>query len=249
MIIDNPSPAHIPALRRLWQQAFGDTDAFLDSFFAVGFSCNRCRCVFFEGEPVAAVYLFDCLWQERKIAYLYALAVEKSHQKQGLSRLLLADTHALLQQMGYQGAVMEPATGALTQYYCRLGYRVFGSRQETTCQAAVCPAEIRELGELGYEQARRLYLPEGAVLQEGAFSAMLHTQAAFYGGKGFTAAVSREENRVLEFLGDPQKIPGLLRALHMEKARVRLPGGQPGSVYLDFFGGIESPAYFGLPLD
>ena len=30
MTIDSPSANQIPGLRQLWQQAFGDTDAFLD---------------------------------------------------------------------------------------------------------------------------------------------------------------------------------------------------------------------------
>ena len=249
MIIDNPNPGHIPALRRLWQQAFGDSNAFLDSFYEAGFSCDRCRCIYFEGEPVAAVYFFDCFWKEKKLAYLYALAVEQTHQKQGLSRLLLADTHALLQQMGYQGAVMEPATEKLTEYYCRLGYRVFGGRQEVRCAAGDSPISCNQLGELCYEQARRELLPEGGISQEGAFTAFLHTQADFYGGDGFAAAVLRENGKVAEYLGDDQKIPGFLKTIGVSESVGRLPGGQPNAVYLDFLGGRENPSYFGLPMD
>ena len=248
MIIDNPSTRHIPSLRRIWQQAFGDSDAFLDTFFKTGFSYDRCRCVFRENEPVAAVYLFDCQWQGKKIAYLYALAVEKSHQKQGLSRLLLADTHAWLQQRSYSGAIMEPATDSLMSYYERLGYRRFGGRTEQEFSAGALPAEAVQLGELGYEQARDRLLPENAVRQEGAFTAMLHTQAEFYGCEDFVAAVCREEPRIYEFLGNARHIPGLLRQLNMQKAAVRLPQGEPTAVYLSF-SGEELPGYFGLPMD
>ena len=38
MIIDNPRPADIPALRKIWQEAFADTEEFLDDFFQVGFA-------------------------------------------------------------------------------------------------------------------------------------------------------------------------------------------------------------------
>lgn len=249
MIIDNPSPQHIPVLRGIWQQAFGDSEEFLDCFFETGFACDRCRCVFREGEPVAAVYLFDCMWQEGKLAYLYALAVEKSHQGQGLSRLLLADTHAKLQQQGYRGAVMEPATEGLRDYYRRLGYRSFGGRQEKTFLAAGEPVPFFELGKLGYEQARSLLMPDGGIAQPGAFTELLHTQAEFYGGADFAAAVSRRDAFVLEFLGDQARIPGLLKALGLEKALVRLPGGEPTAMYLDFFEKENIPSYFGIPLD
>ncbi len=249
MIIDNPSPQHIPALRKIWKQAFGDTEEFLDSFFQVGFSCSTCRCVFREGEPVAAVYLFDCCWQEEKLAYLYALAVEKSHQKQGLSRLLLADTHAWLQQQGYRGAVMEPATETLKAYYQRLGYRPFPAYQEKAYSAGDEALPCVALGQLGYEQARRQLLPEGGIAQEGVFTQLLNTQAELYGGQGFAAAVSRQEGLILEFLGDPAQIPGFLKALGVEKAAVRTPGGEKTAVYLDFSGKDELPSYFGIPLD
>lgn len=250
MIIDNPSPRDIPALRRIWQQAFGDPDAFLDDFFQVGFAFDRCWCVFQDQEPVAAVYLFECTWQEQKVAYLYALAVEQNHQKQGLSRLLLADVHAKLQQAGYVGAIMEPATESLRQYYERLGYRSFGSRQEKVFDAGDREMPITELAELAYGMLRRKYLPPGGVVQEGALITLLQSQAICYGGEGFVAAVSREDHPVvLEFLGEEDKIPGFLKTLHLNRAIVRLPGGSPTAVYLDFSGQGNVPSYFGLPMD
>ena len=249
MIIDNPSPQHIPALRSIWKQAFGDSDEFLDAFFEAGFAYDRCRCVFQDNEPVAAVYLFGCSYREKKVAYLYALAVKKSHQKQGLSRLLLTDTHAKLRQDGFTGAIMEPATESLRTYYERLGYHSFGGRHTRQIGAGEQAAVCCKLGKLGYEQARKKHLPENSVLQEGAFTELLHTQAEFYGGEGFVAAVSKAEPLILEFLGDESKIPGLLATLHWESAAVRLPGGDPTTVYMDFAGDPEIPSYFGLPMD
>ena len=249
MIIDNPGAQHIPELRRIWAQAFGDSEAFLDSFFETGFSYERCRCVLQGNVPVAAVYLFPCQWQEKKIAYLYALAVEKDHQKQGLSRLLLTDTHAMLRRNGYAGAIMEPASESLRQYYERLGYRRFGGRQTMEASASDVAVSVFQLGCLGYEQSRRQLLPDNGVLQEGAFTALLATQADFYGGDGFVAAVSKEQPMVLEFLGDERKIPGLLAALQWQSGEVRLPGGEATGVYLDFSGDSALPDYFGLPMD
>ena len=249
MIIDNPALRHIPALRALWVQAFGDSEPFLNSFFQHGFACDRCRCVFREGEPAAAVYLFDGSFREEKVAYLYALAVDAAHRKQGLSRLLLADTHAHLQQAGFVGAIMEPATAALREYYERLGYRSFGGRREAAYQAGTEETELTELGALGYEQLRRELLPKDGIAQEGAMTEFLQSQAVLYGGENFVAAVSREENRILEFLGDETMIPKLLAAIKMPEATVRTPGNTPHAVYLDFAGREMVPAYFGLPMD
>lgn len=249
MIIDNPRAEHLTALRLLWQQAFGDPDGFLDDFFAKGFAFDRCRCVFREGEPVAAVYRFDGVWQDKKIAYLYALAVAEGHRGQGLSRLLLADTHGALRRMGYAGAVLEPATDALREYYSRLGYRAFGARQEQRIRASAEPEAVSELGLLGYEQARKKYLPQNGICQPGALTEFLQTQARLLGGEDFVAAVSRQDAFILEFLGNENRIPGLLRALDMEEAVVRLPGGAATSMYLSLDESSDLPSYFGLPMD
>ena len=41
MIIKSLTAQDLPALRRLWQQAFGDPDSFVDRFFAKGFSADH----------------------------------------------------------------------------------------------------------------------------------------------------------------------------------------------------------------
>ena len=97
MRIDQPALAHIPALRQLWQEAFGDSNAFLDGFFDTAFSPDRCLCVF-EEDLAAAVYWFDCRFAGRKIAYLYALATKKSHRGRGIARALAEETVYQLQK-------------------------------------------------------------------------------------------------------------------------------------------------------
>ena len=63
MIINAPDSAQIPALRRLWQQAFGDSEQFLDIFFETAYSPDRCRCVIVDDQLAAALYWFDCGYQ------------------------------------------------------------------------------------------------------------------------------------------------------------------------------------------
>ena len=43
--IHSPLTSQIPALRQLWKDTFGDSDAFLDVFHETAFSPERCRCV------------------------------------------------------------------------------------------------------------------------------------------------------------------------------------------------------------
>ena len=123
MKIDAPSATHIPHLRSLWKEAFGDTDAFLDAFFDAAFSPDRCRCVWDENHPVAALYWLDHTCNGEKFAYIYAVATRKSHRRQGLCHALMARTHEDLAAAGYAGALLVPATEALAQYYAAMGYR------------------------------------------------------------------------------------------------------------------------------
>ena len=85
MIIDQPTAAQQRQLRALWQEAFGDSDEYLDIFFGTAFSPNRCRCVAIEGKVVAALYWLDCACRGRKLAYIYAVATAKTHRGQGIA--------------------------------------------------------------------------------------------------------------------------------------------------------------------
>ena len=48
------------SLRRLWKTVFGDSDAFLDSFFTIAYSPERCKFYQQDGEAICALYWFDC---------------------------------------------------------------------------------------------------------------------------------------------------------------------------------------------
>ena len=101
MTIDCPTPDQIPALRRLWQQAFGDTDRFLDGFFQTGFAPERCRCLWEADNLAAALYWFDTEYGVNRFAYLCAVATDSAYRGQGFCHRLMADTHAHLARLGY----------------------------------------------------------------------------------------------------------------------------------------------------
>ena len=45
MRIDYPQEHQLDELKKLWQEAFGDEEAYIDCFFDTAFSPDRCRCV------------------------------------------------------------------------------------------------------------------------------------------------------------------------------------------------------------
>ena len=68
MRIEYPTHADFAARRQLWQEAFGDTDAFLDLFERTAFSEDRCLCLTEGNALAAALYWFDCMVHGRACA-------------------------------------------------------------------------------------------------------------------------------------------------------------------------------------
>ena len=120
MTIKHPTPADIPQLRQLWQQAFGDEDNFLDLFFDTAFSPERSMCLFAGDTCAAALYWFDCSYPHGKLAYIYAVATHPNHREQGLCRQLMAQTHQLLTRRGYAGTVLVPGEPGLFAMYAKM---------------------------------------------------------------------------------------------------------------------------------
>lgn len=252
MIIDRPEAAHIPALRQLWQQAFGDTDAFLDGFFATGYSPQRCRCLHINGQLAAALYWFDCTWRNKKVAYIYAVATAAAFQGRGLCRALMENTHLHLKVTGYAGSALVPGSPELFALYQKLGYRSFCPMRTITLVAGKRPAAIQPICKDHFLLHRRSFLPENALLQEGETLDFLATFADFYKSGDAIFAVSRENNTLYfqEYLGDSRDLGGIIAALKADKGVVRLPGSNMDTaMYLSLEDDPALPDYLGLPLN
>lgn len=253
MTIDYPCLAHRQALRRLWQEAFGDDGAFLDHFYAAAYSPDRCRCVLEGGEPVAVLYWLDCELEGRKLAYLYAVTTAAPFRGRGICRRLMEDTHALLRQRGYAGAVLVPGEPELFAYYANLGYTVCSGVEEAVFQAADTPAPMRKVTPAEYGALRRTYLPAGGVVQEGENLAFLGTIASLYAGPDFLLASGRDESGTftgLELLGRRAAAAGILKALGEDSGWFRFPGTEREfAMFLPLREDCPAPSYFGLAFD
>ena len=250
MITDFPKESHIPGLRALWKEAFGDTDAFLDSFFSTGFSLYRCLCIRKNSQILAALYWFDCRWQDKRIAYLYGVATAKSHRGQGLCHKLMQYAHMFLLQLGYSGIVLVPAKPELFAFYETMGYRCFGG-MDTRETAAADPASLQPISYKEYATLRKEYLPAGSVLQEGALLRFLGTYAQFYQGDGciFCSAEDSGKLMVYELLGNTDLAPNICGALGFDTATFRTPGTAPFAMYRSLTEDNLAPTYFAFALD
>lgn len=250
MTIDFPNVQLISGLRNLWQEAFGDTDTFLDCFFSTGFSQDRCRCICEHGKPVAALYWFDCNWGEKRLAYLYAVATAKSHRGHGLCHRLMEDTHALLRQQGYDGIVLVPAQPSLFSFYEKMGYRCFGGIRQWNATAGE-PISLKELDAIQYATLRTGYLPENSVRQDGKLLDFLGSYARFYQGADFLVCCAEDDGRLMayELLGNTAAADGILAALKLKTGTFRAPGNAPFSMYYPLANDHTFPGYFAFALD
>lgn len=251
MRIDYPAEEQLPQLRSLWKEAFGDTEDFLDVFFTDIFTADRCRCVTAEGQVAGALYWLDCSAQGRPMAYLYAVATQKSYRGKGVCRSLMGDTHALLRELGYAGCLLVPGEKELFQMYREMGYRLCSQVREFSCKAAEAPLPIRRVSAAEYAALRRRYLPEGGVLQEGENLTFLEKLMNLYAGDGFLFCADTENGQLFcpELLGDAQAAPGIVSALNAVSGTFRSPGEGKDFAMYHPLSDTPAPNYFGLAFD
>ena len=252
MTIDAPLLSQVPQLRKLWQEAFGDSDAFLDGFCRTALSADRCRCATVDGRVVSAVYWFDCSCDGRPVAYLYALATAKDCRGRGIGRKLMDYVHEYLASLGYETVLLVPGEESLRRYYEAMGYRTCTAIREFACTGGPEDLQCRPVSADEYGRLRRELLPEGSVLQEKEGLDFLALQAKFYAGNGFLLAARKEAQTLfgLELLGDPHLAPAILRALGCSEGTFRAPGGEePFAMALPLKKGAVIPKYFAFAFD
>ena len=236
------------SLRRLWKTVFGDTDAFLDSFFAAAYSPERCRYFERNGEAVCALYWFDCSYEGGKLAYIYAVATHPDHRGQGLASRLLEETHDHLKALGYAGAVLKPARG-LFPFYERLGYQTSGHIRRFYAEASRTPAQPKALSPEDYGTVRLTYLPQNSVVQRDVTLEFLHTFARFYSFQDAVLCVGREEPVIFEYLGNPDSAPHILAALGIAQAEIPTPGKDIPYTMWHPLNCTKMPGYLGITLE
>lgn len=254
MNIDAPLKTQVPQLRALWMEAFGDTEAFLDTFFQNAFSTDRCRCITIDNSVVAALYWFDCSYDTHKVAYVYAVATAKAHRGQGLSHKLMENTHTHLQSLGYEGVILVPGSESLFRFYAGMGYEICSYIREFHCAGGNKNASsfIQEIDKTEYALLRPRFLPAGSVIQENENLDFLETMTKFYVGDHFLLAASSHENTLFatELLGDSSYAPEIVQALGYNEGTFRTPGTQRAfAMYFPLTKNKTAPKYFGFAFD
>ena len=248
-----PLTDQIPMLRQLWQDSFGDTEEFLNSFFATAFHPERCRCATASGQILGALYWFTCEYKNKPVAYLYAIATDNAYRDQGICHRLMQDTHKHLAKLGYQGVLLVPGSQGLFHFYEKMGYRTCSHVDEFCYGNSMEGIDIHQITKDRYANMRRQYLPENSVIQEQENLDFLQTHASFYQGEHFLLAAHGEGDTLtgIELLGDTAAAPHILYTLGFTKGTFRTPGWEiPFAMYYPLSDSqLSPPAYFGLAFD
>jgi len=252
MKLDYPAPSQAMELVQLWQEAFGDSKEFIEGFYCTAFSPSRARCLSVDGKVAAAAYWMDLRMENRRYAYIYAVAVAKKHRGKGLSRVLMADIHSQLALRGYSGALLVPQDTSLRQMYGKMGYRTCTTVAEFTAQAGDTPLALKRIDRTTYSRLRRELLPPGSAMEEDESIAYLENMAFFYQGEGILLAALGHNGvlRCPELLGDPDLAPGILAALKCQEGWFRMPGGEiPFAMFLPLQEDAPVPTHLALAFD
>ncbi|MBQ6844240.1 MAG: GNAT family N-acetyltransferase [Agathobacter sp.] len=258
-----PSFSQIQALRQLWKDTFGDSDAFLDIFFDTAFSLERCICTTCDDSIVAALYWFDCAFSGEKIAYIYAIATAKEFRGQGICHSLMEYTHRHLKKHGYVGAILSPAEASLFNFYKKMGYETCAYGKEihytndamSSKNATVCENQniiMRKISKEEFAKIRPSFLPPKAVLQENENLDFLEKETSFYVGTGFLLAAQKDETHLqgIEFLGDTSVIPSIMQTLNCSSGIFRTTGTEKAfGMYLPLIDIGCKPTYIGFIFD
>ena len=234
------------ALRTLWTECFGNEENWIDVFFQTAFDPTHVCCLTRQGQLATALCWMDTYCQGRPLAYLYAIATDPEHRRQGLCRELMGKTHDLLARQGYAGAILVPGDEGLRQMYGKMNYVNFGGIRRF-CAEAGEPIPIRRLSPEEYAALRREYLPAGGVMQENGAMEFLASAAELYVGADFLLAMAGDVG--LELLGNAHGASGILGALGLERGSFRTPGGEPFAMFRSLTGEDWLPGYFGLAFE
>lgn len=248
-----PDDSYREGLWTLWQEAFGDTEDFLRTFWNTAFAPHRCRCIVKDKEALSALYIFDCIYKSEKLAYIYGVATAKAHRGKGLCNLLMADTHRYLKKNGYKGAILVPAKEELFAFYENMGYKTCTYVNESEITASVDTIPLTEITCDEYAHLRKNHLDESAVIQEGENLSFLSTYARFFKGENFilTAYIEDTKLNCLEILGSAQKYAEIVSTLNCEKGVFRTKGkDKPFAMFYPLTeASTENPSYLGFAFD
>ena len=152
----------IPALKALWQEAFGDEQQDIDLFFETVYPNATGFCAEDGGELVSMLFaLPQTIVKEEKqlkCAYLYAVATKKDRQGEGLCSALLAYAEKELRKRYVEALLLSPASERLADFYAERGFTRQTGAKKTLLDCAQPTGQATEIGVQDYAGLRETAL-------------------------------------------------------------------------------------------
>ena len=145
--IRTSTPADIPALRALWQLAFGDSDEYIDNFFRTYYRPERMLVLEEDGTPKAMTAWFDTAFVvpgkgEYRSAYLSAVATHPDCRGRGLAGQLLAWADDWFRTQNIPAVTTVPAEPSLHNFFGANGFRECFCHSESRLSPCEDPAPL-----------------------------------------------------------------------------------------------------------
>ena len=185
--IRTSTPADIPALRALWQLAFGDSDAYVDNFFNTYYRPERMLLLEEKGRLLTMTAWFDTAFVlpgrgDYRAAYLYAVATHPDARGRGLAGQLLTWADDFFRSLNIPAVTTVPAEPSLHNFFGANGFRECFSHREVTLPRTqpqsdlslepVSPQVYAELREIFLQDGPHIALSEEAVAYQAGCCAM-----------------------------------------------------------------------------
>ncbi len=255
----------IPALARVWENAFpDDSEKEIFTFLKTVRPEEECLLADRDGQVVAMVFMLPaCLrtgTSRLPLQYIYAAATLSDFRGQGIFGGLLTAALSVAQQRGCAASFLRPAEPSLRGYYQRFGYEPFFYCRTFTGTAGSQPTAAVSVSSEEYACRREKRLPETAVLWDSRFMG----GTVLLGNDGEAGcAVCDSRDGVLfirELLCDPEDeetlAASLAAAFGCGTYQCRVPAaraeGEPFGLLrplTDFDGKNSGIPYMGLALD
>ena len=112
------------ACKRLWMEAFGDDEAFVDSFLIRYYSRRRVLTLTEEGRTVAMLHLLPFETELGRTTYIYGVATAESARRRGLASQLMRQAMTFIEERGDDAAflILTPGKEWLRGFYEGFGF-------------------------------------------------------------------------------------------------------------------------------
>lgn len=110
--------------KRLWQRAFGDDDAFIDSFLIRHYARRRMLTLSCDGRIAAMLHLVPFASELGRTTYIYGVATDPEFRHRGLASQLMHRAMTLIDELGDDAAILIPSPDKewLRDFYGRFGF-------------------------------------------------------------------------------------------------------------------------------